>query len=148
MAQRYPLAPFFEVTGWNMTKLQNSFRSNGPEYRIRKDRGVTEAMAERLALEVGRHPFEIWPEMVEDRLETRDCDRCGTAFVPVRRKQRWCSPKCRLYNAQKEHQRRKWAADPEWAEAQRERARRYRAETAEYQRAQARLRYQRRKAAA
>lgn len=129
------------LTGWTMDQVRAVAPCNGNEYRLRRAHGVTEAIADRLAVAAGYHPFEVWPEMLEDAAAERRCDRCGGGFVPVRRAQRWCSPRCRVFNAQAAHLRRRRRNDPAWAEQQRQRSRRYYRETADYQRAQARARY-------
>lgn len=66
-------------------------------------RGMTERVADRLAVKVGLHPFEVWPEMVELHIaaEVRECaaDGCtGTFLLHTGRggqNRRYCSDTCR-----------------------------------------------------
>jgi hypothetical protein len=144
---RYPLQPLLAALGCDERSVKARLGLDHRQVARYATDGLTEARAEQLAAMAGLLAIEVWPEMIDDAIaELPACDRCGERYVPVRKAQRWCSARCRNYNAQAAHQRRRWAADPEWAEAQRERVRRYRAETAAYQRAQAKVRYQRRRA--
>src|SRR5437879_1101511 len=68
-----------------------------------KDDGVTRDMAERLATALERHPFELWPEMVDIDIAavTRTCesDECDETFIldttPSGQRRRFCTDRCR-----------------------------------------------------
>lgn len=97
MKKRYPLEPLLELAGWNITRVHEVDPCNGPEYRVRKERGVTERVADRLATAAGYHPSEIWPEWLDDSIEDveRPCHECEQRFVPIQPTQRFCRPQCR-----------------------------------------------------
>lgn len=117
MLRRYPLEPFFAVTGWPMSRVTKTCSCNGPEYRRRQEEGVTELIADRLAHAAGRHPFEIWPEMRTDAIAS--ADRRDEQRLIVRREQ-WAASS-----------RRRWATDPAYRAYRAEYMRAYRAEARE-----------------
>lgn len=143
-ARRYPLDPFTRLTRWTMRDIQNVAACNGTEWRIRKDRGVTEPIADRLACAAGWHPHEIWPEMLDHAiadLPDRACANCGETFIPNRPSiQRFCTRRCyRRHHSRATNRRRR--STPEGAEANRARRRSYYSANAEYERARERRRY-------
>lgn len=150
-ARRYPLEPFLALTGWSYVRIQQVAACNGTEWRIRKEHGVTEQIADRIACAAGWHPHEIWPEMLDHAiadLPDRVCDECHELFIPARPAiQRFCSRRCyRRWHSRATNRRRR--ATPEGAAANRERRRRYYAANAEYERARERRRYHDRKGVA
>lgn len=96
--RRYDLTPFFDATGWTMTQVREIAPSNAGEHRLRRAEGVTERIADRLAVAAGLHPFLVWPDMAEHVIDDqrRECaaDDCNTPFVPTAG-QRYCTPTCR-----------------------------------------------------
>lgn len=58
--------------------------------------GLSEKRADRWAVRLGFDPYQVWPHMLDQAIEDlyRECPRCGTRFVPVRRTQIGCSPAC------------------------------------------------------
>lgn len=143
-ARRYPLTDLIALTGWSFSQIQDVAPCNGTEWRLRRDQGVTEYIADRLACAAGYHPHEVWPEMLDHAiadLTDRECDECGDLFVPSRPSiQRFCSRRCyRRHHARATERRRR--ATPEGAERNRALRRRYYAENAEYERARERARY-------
>lgn len=141
--RRYDFSVLAEAMGATEAQAARTLGFSGSTEQKYRREGMSAVVADHAAVRAGLHPFNVWPEMAEHALEatTRACGRCGARFVPVRKAQKWCSKQCRLYEAQAAYQRRRWAADPEWAERQRERKRQYRRETAEYGRSYARRRY-------
>lgn len=125
----YPIEPLLEATGMTMSQLAQALGIGGPEYRRYRQDGMSRDVAERKALKAGFHPYEVWPEMVEDDLPMCDAEDCDQRYVP-RPNQRFCSTRC----ARRVKQRRYRASHPEQQEKDRERARRYHAETPQYQR--------------
>lgn len=149
MSRRYPLDPFVALTRWTFRDIQNVAACNGSEWQIRKEHGVTEYVADRIACAAGYHPHEVWPEMLDHAiadLPDRDCAECGQTFIPNRPSvQRFCSPRCyRRYHSKANTRRRR--ATPEGAELNRARRRRYYAENREYERERERRRYHEQKA--
>lgn len=148
-ARRYSLEPFFALTRWTMRDIQDIAACNGSEWKIRKERGVTEPIADRIACAAGWHPHEVWPEMLDDAiadLPDRTCPECEQQFIPNRPSvQRFCSKLCyRRHHARETNRRRR--ANPVEQAKNRERRRRYYAENAEYERARERRRYYEQKA--
>lgn len=68
--RRYPFAPLAEVLGMSERGAAHHLGVTGStEQRYRRD-GMTMAVADRLAIRAGRHPFELWPEMADHIIET------------------------------------------------------------------------------
>lgn len=143
---RYPLAPFFALTGWTMTQVRQVAPCGGDEYQRRLREGVSERIADRLATAAGLHPFEVWPEMadMQARDVSRPCDECGVLFIPTRNGHRFCSRNCR----DRRHERTKYRSDPEFRARKRAARRGYYAQVAEYEKARERRRYWQSKGAA
>lgn len=102
--RRYPLGPFFELTGWTMRQVSvasGCSHPNGIEYRRRIEHGVTALVADRIATAAGFHPAEIWPSWWDDALDDemvkkgRPCEQCGEPFVASRSWSLYCSPRCK-----------------------------------------------------
>jgi hypothetical protein len=89
---------------------------------------VKDKTAELLALRAGFHPFEIWPELAEDRLEEVKvaCESCEAMFVPVRKGHRFCTERCRHRAHQRRWFREKYHSDPAFREAKKAQVRRER----------------------
>lgn len=142
---RYPLAPLFELTGWTMTDVRDLAPCGGEEYRLRLERGVTERIADRLAVAAGLHPHVVWPEMADHAIEDaeQECadERCTATFVPTRKSHRYCSPRCfqRAYKRAKYRER--YANDPAFREAELARARAKRTENQRARKIKARAYY-------
>lgn len=97
MGDRYPLAPFFAASGWTMTQVREVSPCNGDEYRVRLTRGVTERLADRLAVAADLHPGEVWPDFLSDeQVEFRAClaDDCDELFEVTQEHRRYCSSTC------------------------------------------------------
>lgn len=141
MTRRYPLAPLFELTGWTMSDVRDIAPCGGEEYRLRRTEGVTERIADRLAVAAGLHPHVVWPEMAAHALEdaSQPCadERCTNTFIPVRKSHRYCSRNCR----NRRHERMKYRTDPEFRARKRGASQAYYAQVADYVKAQVRRRY-------
>lgn len=68
-----------------------------PGMKARHPDGVSFLTADRLAVQAGYHPAEVWPSWFEDALADvgHTCDGCAERFVPSRPFQRYCSERCR-----------------------------------------------------
>lgn len=143
---RYQLEPLLALMGCTLSQAQQTLGIGGPEYRKYRDEGMGREVAERKALKAGFHPYECWPQMVEDDIEVitrtcaaRGCEETFIVNVGPGANRLYCSRRC----AKREAQRRYYASRPDVAESKRESVRRYYAETAEYQRRQRQARYRR-----
>lgn len=100
--RRYPFAPLAEA----MRKTQHAacvtLGVSGSTEQDYRRRGVTLEVAERLAMRAGMHPFEVWPDMPEDR-----------------RRDQWAA-----------YARKRWATDSGYRERRAEYMREYRANAA------------------
>lgn len=139
--KRYPLEPLFAaMRATPNTACAFLGLSGTTQQQYRRD-GVTERVADRLAVKAGLMAYEVWPEMIDDAIATieRDCARhdCTQLFVPSRADQRYCTPRCAVLTRQ-----RRYRTDPRGAEAARRSAARYYAENGDYVRGQRRRRYQ------
>lgn len=103
------------------------------EQQYRRD-GMSELVADRLAVKAGFVPWTIWPEWLEEAKRTCEARGCELRFVPARSTQRFCSGACR----DREGVRRRYHANPEPKKASR---RAYYQEAADYERSQAKRRY-------
>lgn len=151
MTRRYPLGPLLELTGWTMTDVRDLAPCGGEEYRLRQERGVTERIADRLAVAAGLHPHVVWPEMADHAIadNQRACEECETRFLPKRSDQRFCSKECRWRKCSREWYRRRYQ-DPAFREKERQRTVRYQADprVAEVRRRKQRARDAKRRKAA
>lgn len=107
--------------------------------------GLAWDQADRLACQLGLHPYEVWPNMVEDGIASlvRECaaSDCAATFILYAGRggagmnRKYCEPRC----ARREAFRRRYA-DPVQAARHRARVKRYQQETNDYQNAQRRRR--------
>ena len=96
--KRYPLAPLAEALGLpNTSMLARHLGLSGTTWKEYRDQGVSEKVADRLACRAGFHPSEVWPDIVDEWIESSSavCPECGDQFVPVRAGHRYCTPACR-----------------------------------------------------
>lgn len=69
-AHRYPLDDLIRAMRVSLSQATQQLGVGGPEYRKYRTHGMTRDVAERKALKVGFHPYEVWPEMVEQDYES------------------------------------------------------------------------------
>lgn len=130
--RRYPIEPLIALTGWTLHgEIRRLAPASGAELAKRRTDGVTEAIADRLAVAAGRHPWEIWPEMIDHAIGDleRPCDGCGVAMEAPDPRRRYCSKPCRMKAAQ-----RRWRNTPGGREANRIACAKYRSENLDYER--------------
>lgn len=101
MSRTYALQPLLDAVGKTLSAAQHELGIGGPEYRRYRDRGMTRETAERKALRVGLHPYEVWPEMPEhdlaDASKTCEAPGCENTWVPNPLgggRRRFCSNRC------------------------------------------------------
>lgn len=124
----YPFAPLADLMGLSEIAAARALRigTRRAEYL---SVGMSEKVADHMACKAGFHPFVVWPDMVDDIIESvgRACVVCDALFVPARSPDLTCSRACRL------EYRRRWR-------------RAYYQANGEYEREQERRRYYERKA--
>lgn len=130
--RRYDLAPLADAMGEPLPSLGRRLNIGGSTWVEYRDQGVTARVADRLATKAGFHPSLVWPSWFEDEaaalsVECAD-ERCDRRFVPAKRSQRYCSPRCRERRKAREKARRRYQNDPVYREAQLARVAAYRGE--------------------
>lgn len=137
---RYPLEPLLRLTGWPLNRW-TQYGVSGSTLVEYQRIGLTDRVADRLAVAAGFHPFEVWPEMADHReAEAKRVYNERKAREERRRYQREPMKRRRkLVQMAKYHDEYR-----EWLNAKRRE--RY-AANVESERAAAKARYQRRKAA-
>jgi lambda repressor-like predicted transcriptional regulator len=142
--RRYPIANLLEATGLSLSALAQRVGIGGGEYARVRTEGVSELAADRWANRLGLHPAEVWPDF---GFAVCAADGCQERFAPVRKGHVYCSKRCNNRAIQRERYRLKYATDPGFVEAERQRRRRYYEQCAGYERSrQARYRAARRAA--
>lgn len=128
--------------GKGIEATMRACKIGGAQYQKYRDEGMSREVAERMALKLGFHPYEVWPHMVDDDVAAstrtcaaRGCEETFQLSLHGGPNRLYCSKRCK----NRESRRRNYARNPE---PTRERHRRYLAETAEYQRKARRRRYQ------
>lgn len=94
---RYPLDPLFDAMRLSPHQACVVLGLSGSTQKEYRARGVTEKVADRLAVKAGLSPYEVWPEMVDHQIAAieRACARtdCDQLFVPAGRRI-YCSDAC------------------------------------------------------
>lgn len=141
--RRYPLQALLDAARMTMDDLRQHVSIGGPTYRNARDRGLRRDQADRWAMAVGLHPSVVWPDWMDDQIESilRPCAECGTPFAPKQSNYRFCKRACRRRRIERERKRRKYRENPE---AERARVAAYQADprVAAVRRVKAKLRYQ------
>ena len=120
----YPLEPLAEALGIERSALARRLGISGSTWKQYRDQGVTEKVADRLAVRAGLHPSEVWPEIVDEWISASSgvCPECGESFVKTRSSHRFCSDSCRRRPAQRRYYNRKYQTDPEFRQKEKDRA--------------------------
>lgn len=149
----YRFSSLAEAMGESETHTFRRLRVNGARRQIILEDGIDIDQAERWALKLGMHPFEVWPEMVNEALlaGTKACAACGGPFVPSRPSHVYCCHNCRVrvgmrrrrldpeIRARELQARRRYAAESRHAKRLKDRL--YRMRNGDRIRAQQRARY-------
>lgn len=147
MSHRYPLDALAEAMRLSVNQACKALGVSGSTMQDYRQRGLTEKVADRLAVKAGLVAYEVWPEMVDHHIEacSVECadEKCGERFVPEKRSQRYCSPRCRERRKAREKARRRYRDDAAFREAQKARVASYRDEVGDGLRRQRRAEYQR-----
>lgn len=138
--KRYPLDPLLNAMGMSHNQACYSLGLSGSTQQEYRRRGVTERVADRLAVKAGLIAYEVWPEMVDDAIASvqKRCERpdCARPFVPLHHRARFCTKRCKDVEGNRRRRQR-----PEVAQQARESAARYYAEHTDYVRRNRRRRY-------
>lgn len=139
---RFRLDALAERHGCTLAALAGLCNLSGSTWKQYRDGGVSERVADRLAVKLGYHPAEVWPEWLDVSMAKAEvecaADGCDTRFIPRRKNQRFCSKACRHNNANRRWKRERYRSDPEWAERQRQARRAYYRQYGDYERARQR----------
>lgn len=136
--RRYPFAALATAMGVSENQAGRLLKLSGEARAKYRRHGMTEEVADRMAVKAGMHPFEVWPEMADDWLAEVECaaDDCTERFPFSPYNRRFCSRRCRTrVHARLRRQR------PEVKAVDRLYTARYYAEAGEYVRARERRRY-------
>lgn len=138
-ARRYPLEPLFVLMRMSPNKALESLGVGGTMQRRYRAEGVTERVADRLAVKAGYLPHEVWPELTDDNIADAHipCAECDTPFLPTNARHRYCSRNC----ASRHNKRKRYHEDPAVRARILDRKRTYNAQCADYQAAAERRRY-------
>jgi hypothetical protein len=83
---KYPFAPLAALMGLTEHAAGVALGISGrTEQEYRRD-GMSEKVADRMAVKAGLHPFSVWPEMADHAIESVDTSRRATDAA---RKRRW-----------------------------------------------------------
>lgn len=124
--KRYRLSLLVKASGLSEAALAREVGLSGTSLKWAREIGLVEAAADRYAVRAGLVPWLVWPDWLDD-LELVCADlKCSRMFVPSRKGQRYCTVKCGRRAWDREDKRRRYAEDPEFAAAGREKARQYR----------------------
>ena len=140
MKRLYPLAPLAALAGLEVHQLASRLHLSGSTWQQYRDEGVSERVADRMAVRLGFDPYVVWPEMLDHAIEdtSKPCARegCDARFMPVNSLHRYCSARCK-----KKENMRAWRRTDAGRKWENEARRRRYQETAEYERARERRRY-------
>lgn len=91
--------------------------------------GLSEKVADRLAVRAGFHAWSVWPEMVDAVIADAGvpCEECGELFTPTRKGHRFCQPACANRRRERVKKRERYRTDPAYRQRQLEYQRAYRA---------------------
>jgi hypothetical protein len=122
--QRYPLEALTDASELSEAALVRQVGMSGSTLKRVRVEGLSEAQADRYACRLGLVPWMVWPNWLDDAQVP--CKECGELFVPKRKGHVYCTVRCGRRANDRENKRRRYASDPEYAAAVRERSRRYR----------------------
>lgn len=140
--RRFPFADLARAMGVTEHAACVALSVSGSTEQDYRRRGLTARVAERLAERARLHPYEVWPELLDEVLAgmERQCEAqgCTNAFIdsPGRGgpRRRWCSRRC----AARENARKRYHEDAELRARRIASASRYYEDCGEYARARQR----------
>lgn len=72
MPERYPFAPLAAAMGLTEHAAAVALGLSGSTQQDYRRRGVTEQVADRLAVRAGLVPYEVWPSMLDDAVDAAE----------------------------------------------------------------------------
>lgn len=113
--KRYPLEPLIEAMGMTANQACLRLGVSGSVQQKYRAEGVIDQTAELLATRAGFHPYEIWPELADDRYAALPrCAECDEPYVPRQYNQKYCSRPCGKRVRDREAKRRKYHSNEEY----------------------------------
>jgi hypothetical protein len=139
---RYPFAALAEAMGLSDAAAARALGLSGSTAKEYRSLGVSDVVADRLAVRAGMHPGYVWSDFfAHARQHGRCCAECGESFEPYRPHARYCCTACGRRANDRNYKRRRYARDAAWAAQERERAKDYYEACGDYLRAAQRRRY-------
>lgn len=114
-ARRFPFAALAAALGLSENQAIMRLSISGKSGQLYRHEGMSEKVADRMAVRAGLHPFEVWPEMANAAIE--DVDRKDAARLEERQqasRENWrrANAKKRATNPDKERARQvRWRAE-------------------------------------
>lgn len=136
--KRYPLAALVEASGMSENALGEAVGLTGSNLGNARRFGLIEEAADRCACRLGLVPWLVWSDWLDDAGKL--CAECGERFYPKRSDAKFCTPRCGNRQRQRAYWVQRYASDPEFAEKERARRRRYYIECHAYELASSRRR--------
>lgn len=106
--KRYPFNRLAAVMGLTENACGEALGVTGSQLQEYRSRGLTDYQADRLSILAGEHPFVVWPELLEDRVEryVRTCVACSQPFVAGMdgARRHYCSTDCYAHEKRKRDQ--------------------------------------------
>lgn len=102
---RYPVAPLAALMGSTQWMALDRLGVTGSHAQDYIRRGMSEKVADRVAIKAGLHPYVVWPEMLADDIAAaeRECvaPDCPIVFVPPatgrgQKERHYCSRTCQV----------------------------------------------------
>lgn len=128
--KRYPFAALAAAMGMSEHAAADALDVRGSTEVEYRRRGVTERVADRLAVAAGFHPSVVWPDWMDDVVQAEHVKcadaHCDVRFIPRRKGHVFCSKTCGNREAGRIRAARLRATNPEYRERQRVKAQEYR----------------------
>jgi hypothetical protein len=125
--KRYPLAGLVDAVGLSEAATARMVGLSGSTLKQAREHGFQEKAADRYAVRAGLVPWLIWSDWLDDC--EIPCPECETRFVPSRKSHRFCTRGCYQRRYKRDLYRERYASDPEFRAAQREKSATYREST-------------------
>lgn len=73
--KRYPLQPLAALLGMDLGPLGKRLGVSGRTWQEYRDQGVSEKVADRMAVKCGLDPYCVWPEMLDDAIAATEAEQ-------------------------------------------------------------------------
>lgn len=81
----YPFAPLADAMGMSEAQACRTLKLSGSTEQRYRQQGVTERVADRLAVAAGFVPYDIWPEMLDHHIERTEAEQRERNAAKMRR---------------------------------------------------------------